>query len=262
MAIREIIQIDEEKCDGCGLCVPGCAEGALQIIDGKAKLVADIYCDGLGNCLGTCPQGAIQIIQREADDFDEVAVEELLKKQQSSEIKSAEVSCGCPSTAMRTMPKPTGGGCPGSALRSLKKEVTPPTNGETASPQQSQLGQWPVQIMLVPPQAPFLRGADVLICADCVPFALAGMHELYLKGRVVLVGCPKLDDLSHYRQKLEEVFRVSNPSSITVLRMEVPCCGGISSVVKEARTASGAKSPLSIDTVSVDGRVVHQETFL
>jgi len=234
---RVIIKIDEDKCTGCGLCVPGCVEGALKIIDGKAKLVSEVYCDGLGACLGDCPEGALTLETREAEEFDEVAVETFIS---AKEAKKPEAP-------------PVFGGCPGSAMRNL---ATGDTAAEYDGPDaQSRLGHWPVQLMLVPPQAPFLKNADVLICADCVPFALPDFHERFLKGRSVVVGCPKLDDLSFYREKLAAIFKEASPKSITVLRMEVPCCGGIASAVIEARDNTLPDLPVDVHVIGINGDV-------
>ena len=231
MAVRAIIRIDEEKCTGCGQCIPGCAEGALQIVDGKARLICEIYCDGLGACLGECPEGALTLEERESEAFDEQAVEEHLAKQETED----PLPCGCPGSAVRTI------------------HPADVSSAPAAAPSPSALSHWPVQLMLVPPGAPFLRGADLLVCADCVPFAMPNLHAHYLAGRAVLVGCPKLDDAGHYRQKLETIFREAQPRSITVLRMEVPCCGGLAHVVTEARNAAVPDCPLKIEVVQIQG---------
>ncbi|MFC2077359.1 ATP-binding protein [Candidatus Bipolaricaulota bacterium] len=231
MAVRAIIRIDEEKCTGCGQCIPGCAEGALQIVDGKAQLIGEIYCDGLGACLGECPEGALTLEKREADPFDEEAVEALVERQHGED----PLPCGCPGSAMR-------------ALQVDDAESSP--NATTTA---SALTHWPVQLMLVPPGAPFLREADLLVCADCVPFAMPDLHARYIAGRAVLVGCPKLDDANHYRAKLEGIFREAQPKSITVLRMEVSCCGGLAHIVSEAHEAAGLSCPLEIRIVEVQG---------
>ena len=237
MLRRQIVRIDEEKCNGCGQCVPACAEGALQIIDGKARLVSEIYCDGLGACLGECPEGALTIEEREAEAFDEAAVEHHLGQQE----KKAPLPCGCPGSAMRTHK-------PHDAL-AYEPGTTPP----------SVLSHWPVQLMLVPPGAPFLREADILVCADCVPFAVPDFHARHLACRAVVVGCPKLNDLAHYRKKLEAIFKQANPRSITVLRMEVPCCGGLTQVVTEARNEAVPECPLEIHVIGIqDGRATQQ----
>lgn len=214
--VRKIVHIDEEKCDGCGLCVPSCDEGAIQIIDGKAKLVAENLCDGLGDCLGECPRGAITIEEREAEEFDETAVEEHLREQLN------EVASPC-----------SGGGCPGSAARDLGSQVRheAPAGGV---PQASQLRNWPVQLTLVPVHAPWLDRADLLISADCVPYALGSFHSDLLAGKQVITACPKLDDVEPYLRKLTEIFETHDIKRVTVARMEVPCCGGLTGLVQEA----------------------------
>lgn len=236
MAVRTIIRIDEEKCTACGECVPGCAEGALQIVDGKARLIREIYCDGLGACLGECPEGALTLEERESEPFDERAVEEHLAQKKSED----PLPCGCPGSAMRTI------------------QPADASDAAAAARSPSALSHWPVQLMLVPPSAPFLREADVLVCADCVPFAMPDLHARYLAGRAVLVGCPKLDDAGHYRQKLEDVFREAQPRSITVLRMEVPCCGGLAHIVTAARDAAVQDCPLAIEVVEIRGGGVRE----
>ena len=231
MAVRAIVRIDEEKCTGCGRCIPDCAEGALQVVDGKARLVSEVYCDGLGDCLGACPHGALTIEKREAEAFDEAAVEAHLAAE-----SEARPPCDCP----------------GSALRSIEPASRP------SEPVASALSHWPVQLRLVPPEAPFLRGADLLVCADCVPFAMGDLHRRYLGGRVVLVGCPKLDDAATNREKLKTIFSVAVPRAITVLRMEVPCCGGLASLVAEARMAAAPQTPLAVHVVEVAGGGVRE----
>jgi len=197
MAKRKIITIDEKKCNGCGLCVPNCQEGAIQIIDHKARLISDLFCDGLGACLGHCPQGAISIVEREAAPYD---------------AKKVNIS--------------------------------------------SRLSQWPVQLRLVPTHAPYFEGADILISADCVPFTYANFHRDLLKGRVLLVGCPKLDDVSLYKDKLKQIFMENNIKSITCVHMEVPCCFGLLPVINEALKGSGKKIPFEDITISITGKKV------
>jgi len=248
---RKIIRIDESKCNGCGLCIPGCHEGALQIVDGKAKLVADVYCDGLGACLGECPQGALTIEERDAVEFDQKVVDQRL-----AALKAKPAGGSCPS---QSHGHHHGGGCPGSAMRQMNRPApaAPVVSGSGSI--QSQLGHWPVQLMLVPPAAPFLREADILLCADCVPFALPDFHSRYLAGRPVLVGCPKLDDSDHYLEKLIEMFKTARPKRVTVLRMEVPCCGGLAWLAQEARQAAGLDFPLEIHTIGIQGGVITQQ---
>ncbi|MBW6511911.1 MAG: 4Fe-4S binding protein [Desulfuromonadaceae bacterium] len=261
--IREVVTIDEEKCDGCGLCVPSCAEGAIKIINGKAKLVADNLCDGLGACLGHCPQNAITVERREADEFDEVAVEEHLK----AEVKPAPAhnhahapqaphGGGCPSAQVQSLPKASpaaAGGCPGSRLMNFAK---PSSNGAESSGQRpSELRQWPVQLHLVPPTAPFLQGADVLLTADCVPFAYADFHKDLLKDRALLIACPKLDNTAPYVDKLTAMILHSNINSLTVVHMEVPCCTGLIHIARQAVVASGKEVELNTIRIGIQGEI-------
>lgn len=233
---RKIVEIDEAKCNGCGLCVPNCAEGALQIINGKAKLVKDIYCDGLGACLGHCPMGAIKIIERDAEAFDEKAVSERLKKAHTEPRVSAF------------------SGCPGSRVMDLKKKKSE-AETSTKTKLESELSQWPIQLMLVPAAAPYFKGADLLITADCVPFSYANFHQEFLKDKKLIICCPKLDNTDYYVEKLAEIFRVNNLKSITVLHMEVPCCYGLASVVKEALLKSKEDIKINSVVVGIDGNV-------
>ena len=238
--MRKIIEIDEERCDGCGQCVPACAEGAIQVIDGKAKLVADKYCDGLGACLGDCPMDALHVIEREAEDFDEEAVEEYLKTvAKPEEAAEQTMACGCPSTQ----------------IQSFNGDKACPNAGPAVGTGQgeSALTHWPIQIKLIPPTAPFLKGADLLILADCVGGAYAGLHRDLMVGRVVMMGCPKLDDAEAYIEKFTEVFKTAKPRSITIAMMEVPCCSGLSHIVKEALKASQAAIPMEEVIFSVRG---------
>ena len=237
---RNIISIDAARCNGCGLCIGKCAEGAMQLVNGKARLVSEVYCDGLGACLGECPQGAISIEERDAPDFDEKAVHEHLSRRELEKRKTIEpLACGCPGTAMQSFSKSGVSG--------------PDTDDVRDAP--SELTQWPVQLRLVPLHAPFLKGADILVCADCVPFALPDFHRRYLKGKAVLVGCPKLDDLAYYQEKLRDIFSEARPASITVLRMEVPCCGGIARAVVNARDMAAPDMPVEIITAGIGGTV-------
>lgn len=234
MVLRNIVQIDEKKCNGCGLCIPSCAEGALQIIDGKARLVKDVYCDGLGACLGKCPQNAITIIQREAEEFNEKAAEEHVKNGQETPETIVPV-VSCPST------------------QAMQFKTEEKSTNDTASRMESRISTWPVQLKLLPPHSPFLKNADLLITADCVPFAYADFHEDMLKDRVLAVGCPKLDDVSLYRNKLAAIFKTADIKSITVVNMEVPCCFGLKRVVEEAMELSGRHIPLKQETISIKG---------
>ena len=235
--IREIVIIDEDKCNGCGVCVPACAEGALQIVDGKAKLISDKYCDGLGACLGECPQGAITIEERAADYFDEEAVK--LRLEEKKEYATEELPCGCPSTTVTQFE------------RQETKEFAP---GETAN-QQSMLSHWPVQLTLVPPMAPFLQGTDLVLAADCVPFAYAGFHQDFLRNHSLLVACPKLDDFQAHLKKLTDILRHSSVKSLTVVHMEVPCCFGLLQLAKQAVQLSGKDIPLKEVTVDIKGHL-------
>lgn len=241
---RKIIEIDEEKCDGCGQCIDACHEGALALVDGKAKLVTDTFCDGLGACIGDCPRGALTIVEREAPAFDAAAVEAAQKP--------------APAPAHRHGHGHAGGGCPGSAMRSFAPAAAAPASADLDAPPPSLLGQWPVQLMLVPPHAPFLKGADLVVCADCVPFTVPDFHARYLQGRAVVVGCPKLDDLDHYAEKLAAMVREARPRRLTVLRMEVPCCGGIAQAAVQAALGSGQDFPVEVHTAGIRGGIERQ----
>jgi Fe-S-cluster-containing hydrogenase component 2 len=243
---RKIVQIDEEKCDGCGECVPSCAEGAIQIIDGKARLVSDVYCDGLGACLGNCPQGAISIIEREAAPFDEQAVESHLA---SAANRSAhKPASGCPSASvsslnLRVLSNTPAGACPGASDRSQLASAGP-------------LANWPIQLHLVPPNAPFLQQADLLLVADCVPVACADFHQRFVDRNPIVIGCPKLDDSMQYVQKLAQMIRASSLKSLAVLIMEVPCCTGLLRIAEAAIKASGVDIPLRTLVVSTRGELL------
>jgi len=244
--LRKIVKIDPDKCNGCGDCVPSCAEGAITIINGKAVLAAENLCDGLGACLGDCPMDAITVEEREADEFDEAAVEKHLAAQ------------GKPAPAHAHAPQPAahnhGGGCPGSRAMSFDRPQEQAAVAATGS-RQSQLAQWPVQLHLVSTSAPYFQGADLLITADCVPVAYAGYHEDFLKGTAVVMGCPKLDDNNFYTQKLTELFSKSDVKSITVLKMEVPCCGGIAVAARQALAACGRQIPYREVTIGIKGDI-------
>ena len=233
---RKIVKIDEEKCDGCGMCVPACAEGALQIIDGKAKLISEIYCDGLGACLGECPQGAITIEERIAEDFDEEAVKHYLEEK--NHLRE-ELPCGCPSATVAQFER---------------QEATDFALGDTPS-QQSTLGHWPVQLTLVPPKAPFLQDADLVLAADCVPFAYAGFHQDFLRNHSLLIACPKLDDIEAHLRKLTDILRNSTVRSLTVVHMEVPCCFGLVHLAKQAIHLIGKNIPFEEVTIGIKGAV-------
>ena len=239
MVLRSIVKIDEEKCTGCGVCIPACAEGAIQIVDGKAKLISDKYCDGLGACLGECPQEAIIIEKREAEEFDEKAVENHLKEKQSIPASQSvhPIHQSCPSAQV------------------MHFESSPPGK-ETVNAlekRESMLSQWPVQLKLLPPNAPFFENADVLIAADCVPFAYANFHDDFLQGKALVIGCPKLDNAEFYKEKLTEIFKRSNIRSLTVVNMEVPCCFGLFHLVKDALASSEKTIPLKQQTISIKG---------
>lgn len=234
--LRKIIKIDEEKCNGCGLCVPACAEGALQIIDGKAKLISETYCDGFGACLGECPQGAITFEERAAEHFDKEAVKRHLEEEKHTR---EELPCGCPSATVTQFEK---------------RGATGIVPGEAPN-QQSMLGHWPIQLTLVPPTAPFLQGADLVLAADCVPFAYAGFHQDFLKGHSLLVACPKLDDFQAHLEKLTDILRHPSVKSLTVVHMEVPCCSGLVYMTKQAIQLSGKDIPFKEVTVSIKGNL-------
>ncbi|MEN6428688.1 MAG: 4Fe-4S binding protein [Phycisphaerales bacterium] len=234
MAVRNIVKIDESKCNGCGLCATACAEGAIRIINGKAKLVSDTYCDGLGACLGHCPEDAITIEQREAAEFDEQAV----KAHLGHEAKKAEPLFACP----------------GLAAHQFRPQQPAQSNNAQTIP--SQLSHWPVQLKLVSPTAPYFADADLLLVADCVPFAMGDFHQRFLKDHSVAVGCPKLDDAGFYIDKLAEILQASNIRSLTVVHMEVPCCSGLTRVAREAIALSGRPMGFDDVTVSLQGEVL------
>ena len=231
--IRKIIQIDEAKCNGCGACAAACHEGAIAMVDGKAQLMRDDYCDGLGDCLPACPTGAISFVVREAAAYDEAAV--LAAKAKKEET----LPCGCP----------------GTAAKAIHREEVPASICQTPA---SQLRQWPVQIKLAPVNAPWFDGADVLVAADCTAYDYGNFHQEFIKGRVTLVGCPKMDSVD-YAEKLTEIFKNNHIRSITVVRMEVPCCGGMENAVKRALQLSGKSIPCNVVTISTDGRILDRK---
>ncbi|MHC4288060.1 MAG: ATP-binding protein [Planctomycetota bacterium] len=244
MALRNIVKIDEEKCNGCGRCVNSCAEGAIQMIDGKAKLVSEIYCDGLGACLDCCPVDAITIEQREAAEFDEEATEKYLEELARNKAAHA-----------KQVPKhPGSGGCPGMKMMNFDAESkgAAAASGDVSS----QLGQWPVQLTLVSPMAPYFAGADLMLVADCVPFAMGDFHAKLLKGSAIAIACPKLDDTGAYVQKLADILTTAKPKSLTVVHMEVPCCGGLERMAQAAIELSGSELTIKDVTVSLRGELM------
>lgn len=299
---RKIINIDETKCTGCGQCIPDCPEGALQLIEGKARLVSDLFCDGLGACIGTCPEGAISVIEREAEAYDERAVMATIARQGKAVIKAHlehlvghgqkslydtaieylientipipdHDNTAYPRKSGQPVPKPpvqkhTAGNCPpgadahppfaacpGSSARSISRN-TPAINRQPSEKSESELRQWPVQLKLLNPAAPYFDNADLLISADCVPFAHAGFHTEFLRDRIVIIFCPKLDsDIEGYITKLAEIFTRHTIKSITVVHMEVPCCGGVRYVVDQALGQSGKMIPVTDKTILIDGGV-------
>jgi NAD-dependent dihydropyrimidine dehydrogenase PreA subunit len=242
---RAIIRIDEDKCNGCGLCIPSCAEGALQIVNGKARLIEDKLCDGLGACLGDCPQGALVVEERDAAEFDEEAVHKHLEAQKQAEQKAKEEPKG----------ESFGCGCPGTMARSLNTRKKETASVAAQSEATSELTQWPVQLKLVNPAAAYFKNADLLVAADCVPFAMADFHKSLLSGRALAIGCPKLDDAMSYVEKLAEIIRVNDLKSVTVAHMEVPCCSGLISIVREAVKRAGSNVPAETVKISLDGSV-------
>ncbi|MBW2544177.1 MAG: 4Fe-4S binding protein [Deltaproteobacteria bacterium] len=237
--LRKIIEIDEELCDGCGQCVPGCAEGALQIIDGKARVVSDRYCDGLGDCVGECPTGALKVVEREAVPFDETAVEQHLAEEALSVLP-----CGCPSTNIQTF----------ETFTSCQEANKPADIGEGGG--ESSLTHWPVQIRLVPPSAPFLKGADLLVLADCTAVAFPTLHRDLLKGKVVMMGCPKFDDIQDYINRFADIFKTAGIKSVTTVIMEVPCCSGLPVMVRKGMEAAGREIPMEEIILSTRGKIL------
>lgn len=239
---RKIIQIDSEKCNGCGDCATACHEGAIAMVNGKAKLLREDYCDGLGDCLPACPTGAITFVEREAVAYDERAVEAAKHKKMQEKMKNEGRSLPC--------------GCPGTQSRRIERAVFDAEEGTFSKPV-SRLSQWPIQIKLVPVHAPYFDGAKLLIAADCTAYAYAAFHERFLKGHIALIGCPKLDS-GNYSEKLTEILRSNEIKSVTVVRMEVPCCGGLEHAVKTALQQSGKFLPWQVVTISTDGRILDE----
>lgn len=263
---RQIIHIDEEKCNGCGQCVTGCAEGAIQLIDGKAKLVSEVYCDGLGACIGECPVGALTLEEKEAPDYDQAAVDRHLAAVGRSHHKAhdpvaqpaapnfAQPFQGCPGSMARSLKQthqtPSPAACPGSAPVSCSSKDAP-----------SMLGNWPVQLSLVPVNAPYLERASLLIAADCTAFAYPDFNRRFMKGKVALIGCPKLDDAGFYREKLAKIISTNDIEFIHVVYMEVPCCGGLVRLVQGAVADSGHKVPVKLTKIGIGGEIL-EETIL
>lgn len=252
MSKRNIIRIDEEKCTGCGECVTACAEGALAIVDGKARLVSDVYCDGLGACIGECPEGALEVVEREAEDFDEAAVEERLKK---TEAEARE--CSVPSPAGPD--EPLACGCPSSASMSLKPRGAGKASKEAAGEIASELSHWPIKLQLIRPDSPFLKGSDLILLADCGAAAYPDLHRKLLKGRAVCMGCPKFDDIEGHIEKLAAILETARPKSLTVVIMEVPCCRGLVFAAEKAVEAAGSDVPLHLMVVARDGETLVDE---
>ncbi|UCH90276.1 MAG: 4Fe-4S binding protein [Thermoplasmata archaeon] len=280
---RKIIKIDDETCTGCGVCIPNCPEGALQLIDDKARLISDLFCDGLGACIGECPEGAISIEEREAEPYDERKVMANIVKQGTNTIKAhlahlkdhnqdefynqavdylkeqnidvpqeEDPQCGCHTEA------PLQCGCPGSAVQDLREEKTSSDETAAALRAVSRLQNWPVQITLVPPSAPYFQNADLLITADCAPFAYPSFHSDFLKDKVLVIGCPKLDEVEFYKEKLAAIFSQNSIKSITIVHMEVPCCFGLRKLVDDAIKASGKDISLKTIVIGIQGDILEE----
>lgn len=244
---RKIVDIDREKCNGCGLCVSACHEGAIALVNGKAELVREDYCDGLGNCLPACPAGAITVVERHAEPFDEQAAMRH-KENAGRDMTDGEQrheACANGKHAVK---------CPGRAMKVLQRNAG--SRQVDGAPCESRLSQWPVQLRLVPVNAKFFNNAELLIAADCTAYAYGAFHNDFMDGRVTLIGCPKLDD-ADYAEKLESILRNNDIRSITVVRMEVPCCGGIEYAVRKAIDKSGRDTPFAVRVISTDGRLLH-----
>lgn len=268
--IRKIVDIDKDKCNGCGLCVDACHEGAIEMIDGKAILLSDEYCDGLGDCLPECPTGAIEIVERESAAYNEELVMKKIAERKQT-VEEPTLACGCPGTASKKIERKQiieepklACGCPGtsakkierkplnvvSAIKTKKKEVA---GTEALS---SELNQWPVQLRLINTQAPYLKGANLLVAADCTAYAFADFHRQFIKDHITVIGCPKLDDVKYYEEKLSEIIKINNLKSITVVKMEVPCCAGIVNAVKKAMLDAQIIVPYREITVTTDGSLL------
>ena len=258
--IRKIIKIDESKCIGCGLCAEACHEGAIGMVDGVAKLLRDDYCDGLGDCLPACPTGAITFEEREALPYDHEAV---MAAQAAKKADGQGAPCGCPGSMAKSIERVLGGGCPGAQSKTIQREESScscsaepaPAPSSPAVSMESQLMQWPVQIKLVPVNAPYFDGANLLVAADCTAFAYGNFHNEFIRNRITLIGCPKLDE-GDYAEKLTAIISNNNIKSLTIVRMEVPCCGGIENAAKRALQASGKFIPWQVVTISTDGKII------
>ncbi len=279
---RQIVIIDEKKCDGCGDCIPGCPEGALQVIDGKARLVSDLFCDGLGACIGTCPQGAICVEEREAEPYDELRVmeesivkggphviaahlEHLREHGEEAYLQQAlaylkEKGIENPMKESKQTPEHESCGCAGSALMDFRKNGNTDEPRETAGQQKSELTQWPIQLHLVTPLAPYYQGSDLLLAADCTAFAVGAFHPAFMTGKSIAIACPKLDTgIDRYVEKLKAMIDLANVNSITVVIMEVPCCGGLVSIVQQALDKASRKVPVKRVVIGVRGEVLDEQ---
>lgn len=253
---RKIIKIDEEKCTGCGLCVPGCHEEAIKIIDGKARLVSDVFCDGLGACLGECPEGALTLEERDADPFDEKLVMEAIAKKKLDDIQSHQ-SPGSPANLHVMSP---GGGCPGSAHAAFERKAQAVSGKTQSGEQPSELTHWPIQLHLVNPAADFFRGKDVVLAADCVAFAAGDFHSRFLKGKTLAIACPKLDEgQEEYIEKIRRMADEAKTNTLTVIMMQVPCCRGLMQIAQAALQKAARKVPLKAVVVGIQGDVLSEE---
>lgn len=248
---RQIIEIDEDLCNGCGQCVPSCKEGAIQIINGKARLVSEKYCDGLGACLGDCPTGALKVVEREAEEFDEAAAMDHVRRQSSG---------GCPGSRVQELPHShaPAGGCPGARMHEFHGAAAHAASGPVASA----LTHWPVQIRLVPPTAPFLKGADLVVVADCVPAAYPKLHQDFMDGRKIMLGCPKFDDAELYIQRFADIFAEAGIKSVTVVVMQVPCCQGLPKIVLAGMAQAGVEVPMERVVISLEGQLLSREMLV
>ncbi|MBF8984387.1 4Fe-4S binding protein [Lutibacter sp. B2] len=248
---RKIIKIHEEKCNGCRLCVEACHEGAIQMVEGKAKLISDQYCDGLGDCLPGCPTGAIEIIEREADEYSQEAVDQLAKEKKAKK-QEENLPCGCPGTFAKKIEKKAGG-CPGNKAQKINNDSD--KENESKMNIKSELSQWPVQLKLVNPNADYFENADLLIAADCTAFAYGNFHQDFIKNKITVIGCPKLDDNDYYAEKIGSMLSNNHIKSITVIRMEVPCCTGIVNMVKKAMLKTETIVPYNEVVIGIDGTI-------